>query len=306
LKWLDGLLMFFGLGGTVSATCRVRRSETETTARTDIELRWLGRVWRHYTAGIEVGECEVRRLSLSRGERCLFMGIPAAPTHSVGRRQRGTIGRRLQLVLAYLTIPAIAAVAALSLLLSSSPSVARAIPNPLAESYRLEASGDLKHAVQAASIAARKAPQEYFPMLRLAHLEFLAKSYTAAAIHYAEAADLAPDAIEPLLGQLQALVASEHFDQALVVADAALRLDSKNYVALSRRAWARYQRGQYPKAAFEYSELVTLYPGDIEMRIGRAYALSGAKKFVEAGIEFREVLKRVPGEPRARTALGLP
>ena len=143
-------------------------------------------------------------------------------------------------------------------------------------------------------------------MLRLAHLEFLAKSYTAAAIHYAEAADLAPNAVEPLLGQLQALVASEHFDQALVVADAALRLDSKNYVALSRRAWARYQRGQYPKAAFEYSELVTLYPGDIEMRLGRAYSLSGAKRFVEAGIEFREVLKRVPNEPRARTALGMP
>jgi Flp pilus assembly protein TadD len=64
--------------------------------------------------------------------------------------------------------------------------------------------------------------------------------------------------------------------------------------------------GRYKEALAEYTLVLELYPGDIEMRLGRAYSLAGAKRNVEAGIEFREVLKRVPNERRARAALGLP
>jgi tetratricopeptide (TPR) repeat protein len=146
----------------------------------------------------------------------------------------------------------------------------------------------------------------YFVRLRLAYLKFRAKFYRESADDYAEAARLAPEAVEPLLGELGALALMERHERSILVADAILQLDPKSYLGRSRRAWALYQLSRYAEAVDEYATVVRLYPGDIEMRLGLGYALSGSKRPVEAAIEFREVLKRMPTNSRARVALGLP
>jgi len=295
-----------GFGVAISSQTRVLRMPSKLTAHTSLEVRWGAHVWSRYEAGVEVEGDTITSLSLSRGRRTIAKATRAVAldsrTFEPGLRRPVSTDR----LLAYLTIPVVAGVAMASALLSSTPSVARSAPAPLEESYRLETAGDLTQAIDAAAMAANDLPRSYFPRLRLAHLEAQARRYTASATDYEEAAKLAPEAVEPLLGQLLSLVAAERFQQSVVVAEAILQIDPKNYTAHSRRAWALYQLGRYPSAVGEYTTVIDLYPGDMEMRLGRAYSLAGAKRPVEAGIEFREVLKRSPRNRQARTALGLP
>ncbi len=301
---LIGLSHIFGTRVAISGETCVNRAQHELTATTNLQVRWLGRVWRRVVASVQIEEDAVGLLSLSCGMRSVLKATRAAATPALEAQRLRRWNR--DRVFAYLAIPVVAAVTALSLLLSSNQSEARAVPNALAESYRLEAARDLRHAIDAAARAADESRESYFPRLRLAHLETQAKLHTMSAADYAASAKLAPMAVEPLLGQLKSLNAAELYEQAVTVADSILKLDSKNYVAHSCRAWALYRLSHYSDAVEEYSAVLDLYPGDIEMRLGRAYSLAGAKRPVEAGIEFREVLKRVPHERRASAALGLP
>jgi len=301
-----GLLEIFGIGTQINGQTHVTRSESSLVASTDLEIRWFGRTWRRYRASVQIEDCTITSLALSHGARTVFK---ATGSVSHVNEPRGRVKRdswNFERVLTCVSIPVIASVATISLLLSSKPCVARAIPSSLAESYRHEASGDLHQAIDQAAQAAEESPSTYFLQLRLAYLEYQAKLYARSGDDYAKAAELAPEAVEPLLGELKALASLERHERAVEVADAVLRLDSKNYSARSRRAWALYQSGRYAEAAVEYSTVIELYPGDIEMRLGHAYALTGAKRPVEAAIEFREVLRRMPENPRAKAALGLP
>lgn len=303
--WLHDFASFFGIRAVATARSRVVRSDEGVRSHTRLELRWCGRVWLRYTAEVNLRDEVIDSMRLASADRLLIQASRA----SAGSPAISTPRRRLRLepALACLTLPVIAGVAAASLMLSPTPSEARsAAPDPAAESVRFEAAGNLNQALEAAGKVVTQNPREYFPVLRLAYLEKLAKRYSASALHYAQAASLAPGAVEPLLGEIQALLAAGAHAKVLSVAEAILQLDPKSYVAHSSRAWARYQMGRYKEALAEYSWILELYPGDIEMRLGRAYSLAGLKRSVEASIEFREVLKRVPNERRARSALGLP
>jgi urea transporter/Flp pilus assembly protein TadD len=304
LGWICDIMSLIGLRATATARTHVTRKASELRAHTDVELRWFGHAWRRLNATATIRDRELAFVRLTSGNRVLFEAnhVQATDKTAPAPRRRW----RLEPALACLTLPIIGGVAAASLMLSPSPSEARSAPNPLADSIRLEAAGNLVDALQSASIAASSSPKDYFPVLRLAYLEKLTKHYVESASHYAQAAALAPSAVEPLLGEIQALMSAKNYAKVLGVADAILRLDEQNYIARSSRAWSLYQLGRYKEALAEYTLVLELYPGDIEMRLGRAYSLAGAKRSVEAGIEFREVLKRVPNERRARAALGLP
>jgi murein DD-endopeptidase MepM/ murein hydrolase activator NlpD/urea transporter/cytochrome c-type biogenesis protein CcmH/NrfG len=304
LGWVCDIMSLIGLRPAAIAKVHVIRSETELRAHANVELRWCGRIWRRLTAAATIRNQALTWARLTSGSRVLFEANHADGSCVTARPVRRRW--RLEPALACLTLPIVGGVAAASLMLASSPSEARSAPNPLAESIRFEAADNLNQALQSASLAASANPREYFPVLRLAYLEKLTKHYAESASHYGQAAALAPSAVEPLLGEIQALMAAGLYGKALGVADAILRLDEQNYLARSSRAWALYQMGRYKEALAEYTLVLELYPGDIEMRLGRAYSLAGAKRNVEAGIEFREVLKRVPNERRARAALGLP
>jgi murein DD-endopeptidase MepM/ murein hydrolase activator NlpD/urea transporter/cytochrome c-type biogenesis protein CcmH/NrfG len=306
-RCVNDVAQALGLGASLHCRVEVTRSQSALRSESTIELRWLGRVWRRAVAAVRIAEGQILSLGLVENHRIVLTAVPSTKTPaSIRTRRPEAIRLRLKSVLAYLSIPAVAVVAGQSLMFTASTSTARPVPDPLAESYRLESSQDLEAAAAAAARAVRKSPRQYFPLIRLAYLESASKKYSLAAEHYAQAAKLAPNSVEPLLGQVQAAVASGQYDAACTVADALIQIDPKNYLALSRRAWSEYQSGKYGKAVSDYAAVLELYPGDIEMRLGHAYALSGAKRPVEAALEFQHVLLRVPGEPRARRALGLP
>jgi len=301
-----GLLDLLGIGTQVNAQAHVTRTERSLTASTDLEVRWLGRTWRSFRASVKIEGSTLTSLALSQGTRMLFQATDTVShANATGRRcRRGSWN--FERAIAYVSVPVIAGVATISLFLSPKPCIARAIPSSLAESYRYETLGDYRQAIDQATRATEESPRAYFLRLRLAYLEYQAKLYGKSAEDYAEAAKLAPEAVEPLLGELKALALLDRYERAIEVAGAILQFDSKNYSAHSRRAWALYQSGRYAEAVVEYSALIELYPGDIEMRLGRAYAMSGAKRPVEAALEFREVLTRMPENSRAKAALGLP
>ncbi len=170
---------------------------------------------------------------------------------------------------------------------------------PLEESYRMQAEGDWVGAQAAMREAADAAPRSYFARLRLAYLQLLSVDYAAAADSYRAAANLEPGAVEPLLGQQQALIALERWDAAERAGKDLTAKDPKSYVGLSRLAWTYRGKGDFRTATDLYLKLLALYPGDAEMRVGLGYALLGQGKRVEALAAFREVLAMVPGHADA-------
>lgn len=307
MNWLSYLSQLCGRGLELTGACRVRRSDTELVSRTEYVLRFLGIKWCEYSASVRIVHGAIVSLDLIRGKRrALDFSAGSIRRLPPNRRRRFVWLPSFDAIAAVAAIPAIAVVATLSMMLTSNTVAAKLVPDPLAESYRYELAGDWVHATQSAAEATKQRPREYFTVLRLAYLELSTQQYRSAAEHYSVAASFAPKAIEPLLGQLQALVLDSEFEPAITVTDKILNLDPNNYVARSRRAWALYRLERYAAAAAEYSTVVEQYPGDIEMRLGRAYALSGARMPVEAALEFREVLKRVPNDKRAKAALGVP
>jgi len=306
LRRLNSLGEMLGMGAQVKSQTHSERTSVAIVANTSLETRWFGYLLCRHAATVEIQGDAVTSLDLMRGSRTLLNATHAVIDDAVILETTRSLSASPDRLLAYLAIPVIAGVAVLSFLFTSSPSVARSVPVPLAESYRLEGTGELTRSIDAAAHAVIEKPQAYFPRLRLAYLEAQAGRHEASASDYAQAAKLAPEAVEPLLGQLKSLVAQEHFENAVTVADSILRIDSKNYFSRSRRAWALYRLGRYQAAEEAYASVIDLYPGDIDMRLGRAYSLSGAKRPVEARMEFREVLNRAPFNRQARAALGLP
>ncbi len=176
-------------------------------------------------------------------------------------------------------------------------------PSPLSESYRLQTEGDFVGAQAAMLEVVEKAPRAYFPRLRLAWLQLLSVDYAAAAESYARAAALEPAAVEPLIGQQQALIALEKWDAAEKAGRDLLAKDPKNYLGISRLAWTLRMKRDFKAAAELYQRLLALYPSDAEMRIGLGYALLGAGKRHEAAEAFRAALAMVPGHADAEAGL---
>lgn len=173
----------------------------------------------------------------------------------------------------------------------------------LSDSFALEARGDLRGALRAGATAADERPERYFPRLRVAFLELSLKDYAAAARDYARAAALAPKAIEPLLGQQQALVLLARYKDAEPLGRELLNRDPHSYLASSRHAWTLYNLKRYDAAARLYFEILTLYPGDVEMMVGLGYSQLYAGRKRDAAQTFRQILDMVPRQPRALSGL---
>jgi tetratricopeptide (TPR) repeat protein len=146
-------------------------------------------------------------------------------------------------------------------------------------------------------------PQDYFRHLRLAYLELTNGDYARAASTYGEASELNRGAIEPLLGEQQALVNAGRYAEAERVGRAALRVDPKNYLAQSRLAWSLLMLKKYGEAADRYGDVIDLYPADVDMHLGYAEALLGAGRKAQAAAAFQQVLDMVPGHKDAIAGL---
>lgn len=171
----------------------------------------------------------------------------------------------------------------------------------LKESYRLEANGDCKAA--AAAIERAGTGQSYFLAVRLAYLQLCAKDFARAANSYGQAAAMDGTGIEALLGQQQALLALPRYKEALQVGEEIIQRDGNNYLGNSRLAWTLFNLKQYSRAVAAYERLVKLYPADVEMRLGLAWAQLRAGKRAAAAEHFRAVLDMVPDNARAREGI---
>jgi tetratricopeptide (TPR) repeat protein len=187
--------------------------------------------------------------------------------------------------------------------LGVTPASAAGPTDALSVSFQLEAAGNLAGALRSSREAADKDPKHYFARLRVAFLELSLKDYEAAERDYARAAGLAPEAVEPLLGRQQALLALARYKDAEAVGRAVIARDPNSYLGNSRLAWALFNLKRYDAAAKFYAAVLALYPGDLEMLTGLGYAqLRGGRKR-EAAESFRGVLSIVKNHPRARQGL---
>ncbi|GAB4138616.1 MAG: hypothetical protein Fur0037_04450 [Planctomycetota bacterium] len=191
-------------------------------------------------------------------------------------------------------------------LLFSSHQDPRPRPDPekaMELSYALQTAGDFAGAARALLPLIDSKPKAYFPRLRAGYLFLVAKDYDKAAEFYRAACSLESAAVEPLLGLQQTYLAMERYDDADKVGREILQRDSKNYLGLSRQAWALYQRGNCSAAADLYQKVLALYPGDPDMMAGLGYAQLGLGKKSKAEECFRTVLENVPGHASATAGL---
>lgn len=171
--------------------------------------------------------------------------------------------------------------------------------NAIAESYTYEAAGDLASSIQSLLNLSVKGSNTYFVQLRLGWLYYSSQEWKRSELCYDRACQLAPDAIEPLLGIMLPLQAKGDFDRAIKAGLAVIKKDPCNYTALSRMAWMHYSWKEYQQAAGLYRKLAELYPTDTEMLLGLGYSclLQGDKR--NAASCFRQVLLLAPNSERA-------
>lgn len=175
--------------------------------------------------------------------------------------------------------------------------------DPLASSYKLEAGKDLAGAIRQVRLAVEAAPSAYFPRIRLAYLDALAGDQAGAAAAYHDAAQLAPGAVEPLLGEQLALVTLGRWDDAERVGRQLMRLDPESYLGRSRLAWTLYNKHDYRGAAALYAAVVAAYPSDLELRTGLGWSLLALGRRADAARAFQEVLAMMPSHEGATRGL---
>lgn len=173
----------------------------------------------------------------------------------------------------------------------------------LTVSYQLQANADYAGAIQILRSLVDASPKSYFPRLRLAYLHLVKCEYQNSADAYRVAAQLEPAAVEPLLGQQQALMALERYDEAEKVGREILQRDPKNYTGLSRQAWIQFKRESYAASADLYQQVLALYPSDVEMLSGLGYAQLWLGKKGTAEATFKKALANVPGHQGATAGL---
>lgn len=175
------------------------------------------------------------------------------------------------------------------------------LADALKTSYEAEAKGD--YAAATKPLVTSAAGGNYVAQLRLGWLGYCSKDWTESITRYKQAAQLAPFAIEPLLGLMLPQQAAGKNDDAIHTAQTILRQDPNNYTALSRTAWLLYLKRDYKQAAITYRKLVNLYPTDTEMLLGLGFSLKFAGDRKEAAQHFNTVLLLSPNNSRALEGL---
>lgn len=171
------------------------------------------------------------------------------------------------------------------------------------DSYALEAKGEYLKALKIMEKIVEKDNRNYFINLRCAYLSYLSYQFPKSEIYYQKAILLAPDAIEPRLGQLKPLSALGKQVQLQVACKGILKLDPKNYTARSYIAYSLYTSGNYEEAEKYYASLIIDYPSDTEMLIGLGWTYVQLKDKKKA----REILaianQITPADERIKNGL---
>ena len=180
---------------------------------------------------------------------------------------------------------------------------AAGLTEALNASYAAEAKKDIPAALRAVKEIENQEAGNYIIQLRLGWLYYLSGLYNESVDYYKKAAQLSPQAVEPLMGMTYPLGAAGKNDDLLRAYQRVLGIDPHNYTALSRLAWLTYLKKDYAKAADAYRKLVDLYPTDVEMLLGLGYSLKMSGKTSDAQAYFNKALLLSPKNPRALEGL---
>ncbi|MEL6177952.1 MAG: tetratricopeptide repeat protein [Myxococcota bacterium] len=170
-------------------------------------------------------------------------------------------------------------------------------------SYELEAAGKYRAASEALNRAPTSQRDTYVFQLRQAWLLYMAQDYNASISSYTKAIRTSPDAIEPKLGVMLPQMALRRWVDVEKTARQVLNVDPLNYLAKSRLAYALYNLGRYPDAERHYAKLHTLYPGDVDMAAGLAWAMLKQGRSQDAAAIFQEILLVAPRHASALEGL---
>lgn len=170
-------------------------------------------------------------------------------------------------------------------------------------SAQAEAGSDYAGAIQALDRLGTAGQSDYYAQVRLGWLRYRAQQWKESLAHYRKAAQIAPQALEPLLGLMLVQMAAGQNEEALRTGQTILARDPNHYTALSRTAWIFYLKGNFRRAITIYRRLTTLYPCDIEMLLGLGYALLRDGDGRGAADCFQRALLLDPDNSRAKDGL---
>jgi len=179
----------------------------------------------------------------------------------------------------------------------------QSIPKIYQQSYEEEAKGNYQEAVFVLMQASQAGDNSYLYHLRLGWLQYLASKYPDSVNSYRKAGIISKDSIEAKLGLMLPLMAQGKWSDAEKVGREILSLDKLSYLANSRLAYINYNLKQYKDAEAYYRNVLSYYPGDIEMQVGLAWSLLKQDKKESAGKVFNEILRYVPNHVSANAGM---
>lgn len=170
--------------------------------------------------------------------------------------------------------------------------------DPISDSFILEGKGEYIKAYDALEPSSRESVNDYFIQLRMGWLALLKGDYTKSSSFYQKATLIYPNALEPRIGYVRALLALGQYKQVEVACKTILKFDSKNYFARSTLAYTYYVLSNYSEAEKIYDSIVDDYPADTEMSIGLGWSFLKQNKKQKANEVFTKLLKIIPKEER--------
>jgi tetratricopeptide (TPR) repeat protein len=168
----------------------------------------------------------------------------------------------------------------------------------ITDSYIFESKKDYAKAIEVLEAASKETPGDYFLQLRMGWLALIKGEYSKSSGYYQKATLLAPNAIEPRIGNVRALLALGLYKQADVACRTILKQDSKNYFARSTIAYSNYVLANYQESEKYYASIIVDYPADTEMLIGLGWSQLKLLKKEKAKPIFTLLKKILPYEER--------
>lgn len=170
-------------------------------------------------------------------------------------------------------------------------------------SYNLEAVGKPVQALQALEQIPAAARNTYVFHLRRGWLRQQIGQFAPAVTSYRQAAQRAPEAVEPLAYLLGPLTAEQRWRE---VADTAAQILSRapgHAKATASLAFAYYNLGRYADAEGVYRRACAAYPADPDMHAGLGWSLLRRGQYREAQTVFYGVLAFAPEHESTRAGL---
>ncbi|ULB35778.1 MULTISPECIES: tetratricopeptide repeat protein [Proteiniphilum] len=170
------------------------------------------------------------------------------------------------------------------------------------DSYSYEASGDYQKAI---GVLQSVSGYDYHKSLRLGWLYYLSKDYETSKKHYRSAIQLAPKAVEALLGLCYPLEAQKKGDELEKVYKQILTLDKMNSKVNYALGNIYYYRKDFQQAEIYFELVQAMYPFDYYSTLMTAWTKYFLGKKSDAKRLFNTVLIISPADQSAKDGLKL-